>query len=51
MNIAGQLIEVKFTAFSVGAEAEVCGANYLQIRDGELNPRNRRIVPRSGSSS
>jgi len=44
--IAGQLIEVKFTSFSVGEEGEVCTGNYLEIRDGEFNPRLRRIVPR-----
>ena len=47
---AGQLIEVKFTAFAVGVEGEACSSNYLELRDGEVNPRLRRIVPRSAST-
>jgi hypothetical protein len=46
MSSIGQLIEVKFTAFSVGGETQSCTANYLEIRDGETNTRIRRIVPR-----
>jgi len=43
----GQLIEVKFTSFHVGASRDRCGsADYIEIIDGQVDPAFRRLTPR-----
>ncbi|XP_023337929.1 cubilin [Eurytemora carolleeae] len=42
----GQLIEVNFLTFHVGAPRTSCGGDYLEILDGQLDPNRRRLTTR-----